>query len=218
MVTNLTTVGRIKVQMIRWMLISVDVAGMIAIRLIIHVHKWAIVDQFERATRSILEKTRTSSIKSLAMVEGWRRCQSFSRSRRLSFFHSLKSEMGVCVCTSSIILTQFCHANPDSTSSTRKRRKKEENKAGREGDERDGTITHPHRVQCARTHTHTHTHARVARITFGFISRMLIFQNKRRRTDGSRRRQFCSVARARSDPAWHTHARTTISIGWVERE
>ena len=40
--------------MIRLMLISIDVTGMIAIGWIINVHKRAIVDQFERATRSIL--------------------------------------------------------------------------------------------------------------------------------------------------------------------
>ncbi len=50
----ITTVGRVKVQMIRLMLISIDVTGMIAVGLIIHVHKRAIVDQFERTTRSIL--------------------------------------------------------------------------------------------------------------------------------------------------------------------
>lgn len=52
-----TTVGRLGVQMIRWMLVSVDVTGVIAICLIIHVHKRAIFDQFERATRSVLKNT-----------------------------------------------------------------------------------------------------------------------------------------------------------------
>jgi hypothetical protein len=57
-----TAVGRVRSQMIRLMLISVDVTGMIAIGLIIHVHKRAIVDQFERATRSILKRYNFSIV------------------------------------------------------------------------------------------------------------------------------------------------------------
>ena len=202
------------------MLISVDVAGMIAIGLIIHVHKWAIVDQFERATRSILEKTRTWPMSSLSDCLG-RGEDAVDLSVVLS--HLLKSEMAVDVCAyarAASFSLSFATRTLTRRAAWEIRKEEEKKKTraadGRASDEWEGTTTHPHRVQCARAHTHTH--ARVARITFGFISRMLIFQNKRRRTDGSRRRQFCSVARARSDPGWHTHARTPISIGWVERE
>ena len=88
-----------------------------------------------------------------------------------------------------------------SRSSTRKKEEKRK-RVGR----RDNNKRIPLRPVC----THTHIHARVARITFGFISRMLIFQNKRRRTDGSRRRQFCSVARVRIPRC--TRTQTLISI------
>jgi hypothetical protein len=54
--------------MIRLMLISIDVTGMIAIGLIIHVHKRAIVDQFERATRSILNNRILQMIFSLSFA------------------------------------------------------------------------------------------------------------------------------------------------------
>lgn len=54
----ITTDGRIKIQMIRLMVISVDGTGVIAICLIVHVHEWAIIERFELATRSFLMKKK----------------------------------------------------------------------------------------------------------------------------------------------------------------
>jgi hypothetical protein len=57
-----------------------------------------------------------------------------------------------CVCTS-IILTQFCHANPESKSSTRKKKrggKKKKTRASERRMKRDTNASHC--VQCAHTH------------------------------------------------------------------
>ncbi len=101
-------------------------------------------------------------------------------------------KMGVYALASFLLSFAMRTPNRRAVREIRKKKKGRKKKKTWASDEWKGTITHP-----IASSAHTYTHARVARITFGFISRMLIFQNKRRRTDGSRRRQFCSVARVR---------------------
>ncbi len=203
---SIGTVGRLKVQMIRLMLISIDVIGMIAICMIIHFHKRAILDHFERATRSILNSwlfqinfffprrffsSLVRPICFLFVLTHW--------SNIVLFAYRTKKE-GVYALASFLLSFAMRTLNRRAVRETRKKKNgRKKRKHGRASDEWKGTITHP-----IASSAHTYTRTRRAHYLWFYLQNADF--SKQTTTNGRKPSSTVLFCCARSDPA--LHART----------
>ncbi len=189
--------------MIRLMLISIDVTGMIAICMIIHVHKRAIFDQFERATRSILNNWIFQiNFFFLGIFFSLVRPVFFSfvlmHWSNIVLFACRTKKVGVHALTSFLLSFAMRTLNRRAVRETRKKKKgRKKRKHGRASDEWKGTITHP-----IASSVHTYTYTRRAHYLWFYLQNADF--SKQTTTNGRKPSSTVLFCCARSDPTLHT--------------